>query len=235
MKKLTLALTGLLAMVTVTSTKAQTVDEVVSKYIQAIGGADAWKKVNSVRMEGNLSVQGTDVNITITRLHLKGVRTDIAVMGMNGYTILTPTAGWTFFPFQGQTSPEAMAAEDVKKAQEQLDAQGILLDYKSKGHAVELQGTETIDGAQCFKLKVTLASGRNQIMFIEPKNYYLVRTVATVSAGGQEMEQTINFSNYQKLPEGILVPMTIGQVQGDVSITKYEVNKPVDETIFKAG
>jgi hypothetical protein len=235
MKKLAFALVGLFSLMHVSTTQAQTADDVVSKYILAIGGADAWKKVNSIRMEGNLSVQGTDVNVTITRLHLKGVRTDIAVMGMSGYTILTPSAGWNYFPFQGQTAPEAIGADDVKKAQDQLDAQGPLLDYQAKGHKVELQGTEDIDGAKCFKLKVTLSSGRTQTMFIEPKNYYLVQTIATVSMGGQEAEQTIKFSNFQKLPEGIVVPMTIGQTQGEVNITKYEVNKPVDESIFKAS
>jgi hypothetical protein len=47
------------------------------------------------------------------------------------------------------------------------------------------------------------------------------------------MDQTISFSNFKKLPEGITVPMTITQQFGDITVTKMEVNKPVDESIFK--
>jgi hypothetical protein len=59
--------------------------------------------------------------------------------------------------------------------------------------------------------------------------------VSTQHANGQEVEQTVSFSNFQKLPEGIVVAMTITQQFGDITITKVEVNKPVDESIFKAS
>ncbi len=46
--------------------KAQTADEIIAKHIEAIGGADAWKKVNSVKMEGTMLVQGATVTMTQT-------------------------------------------------------------------------------------------------------------------------------------------------------------------------
>ncbi len=65
MKVLKLAL-AICASVPITiSAKAQTADEIVDKYITAIGGADNWKKVNSVTSEGNLTVQGADVAVTM--------------------------------------------------------------------------------------------------------------------------------------------------------------------------
>jgi hypothetical protein len=63
---------GLLALAaafSIATTQAQTADEVVNKHIDAIGGKDAWKKVTSTKMEGSLNVQGTDVAITITKVH----------------------------------------------------------------------------------------------------------------------------------------------------------------------
>ncbi len=234
MRASTLFLAGLMA-VTGIATQAQTVDEIVSKHVDAVGGLDNWKKITSIKREGSFNVQGTDVTVTITVLNNKGSRQDITVGGTAGYVIVTPTAGWSFLPFQGQSEVENMPAETLKDRQPGLDAAGALIDYKAKGHKVELQGKETIDGVECYKLKVTHSNGTMVTDYIDTKNYYMVRTVSTQHANGQEVEQTVSFSNFQKLPEGIVVAMTITQQFGDITITKVEVNKPVDESIFKAS
>lgn len=233
MRTIQLLLAGGMALFAATAAHAQTADEIVQKHIDAIGGADNWKKVNSTRAEASLNVQGNDVSITIVKLNNKGMRQDISVGGMSGYVILTPTAGTTFMPFQGMTEPQTMPADAVKDGQSQLDVQGVLVDYKAKGHTVELQGKETVGGAECYKLKVTLAGGKVYTYDIDTKSYYLVRAITKANVNGQEMEQTVSFSNFQKLPEGITVPMTITQQFGDVNIVKMEINKPVDEGIFK--
>lgn len=213
--------------------QAQTADEIVSKHVTAIGGADAWKKVNSVVTEGKLTVQGAEVNVTATVLNGKGSRQDIAVMGMNGYQIMTPTAGWSFMPFQGQQKPEPVTEEQVKEAADQLDAQGALVDYKAKGHAVEYLGKDDVEGTECYKLKLTHKSGKTETIFVDPASYYIVKSISKQKANGQEMDVTTTLSNYKKLPEGIVVPMTVGLPFGEMNITKVEVNKPVDEAIFK--
>lgn len=214
-------------------TKAQTADEIISKHIDAIGGADAWRKVTSIRQEGTMQVQGADVTVARTVLHGKGTRQDISLGGMNGYSIMTPTAGWNFMPFQGQTQPEPMTAEDIKEGQQDMDAQDELIDYKGKGTTVELLGKDDVDGTECYKLLVTFKSGKSESLFIDPASYHIIRQVAKQKANGQEMDITTNFSNYQKLPEGIVVAMSMTLPFGELNIKKVEVNKPVDEMIFK--
>ncbi|MBC7901986.1 MAG: hypothetical protein H7Y27_01125 [Gemmatimonadaceae bacterium] len=240
MKKLTLALTGLLTFLTIATVSAQTADELIAKHIEAIGGAEAWKKINSVRTEGTLTVQGTEVTVTSTVLHQKGARQDISVMGMTGYTIVTPAAGWTFMPFQGQTQVEAMTEDMLKESQDQVDAHGSVVDFKTKGHTIEYLGKEDVDGTECFKLKMTQKSGKVETMFLDPKSYLLIKSVSKRKANGAEVEETTTYSNYQKLPEGILLPMAITVPVGpgiiaELQVKKVEVNKPVDEAIFKSG
>lgn len=212
---------------------AQTLDDVISKHVEAIGGTDAWRKITSIRQEGAMQVQGADVTVTRTVLHGKGSRQDISLAGMNGFSILTPSAGWNFMPFQGQTQPEPMTDEDVKEGQQDLDAQDELIDYKEKGTTVELIGKDDVDGTECYKLLVTFKSGKSESLFIDPKSYHIIRQIAKQKANGQEMEVTTNFSNYQKLPEGIFVPMSISLPFGELNVKKVEVNKPVNEEIFK--
>ncbi|MFM2138970.1 MAG: hypothetical protein RJA57_1277 [Bacteroidota bacterium] len=212
---------------------AQTADEVVGKHLDAIGGADNWRKVNSVKMEGVLQVQGTDVNVTMTRLHGKGQRQDISVMGMTGFDITTPTEGWTFMPFQGQQTPEAKTPEAVAESQEELDVQGKLVDYGTKGHTIELLGKEEVDGTDCFKLKITSKAGIPETLLIDSKTFLVVKSIAIRKANGQEMEIPTLYSNYQKQPEGILIPLSMTLGFGELNITKVIINGPVDEAVFK--
>jgi hypothetical protein len=240
MKTLKLAALFIAAAFTVTSAKAQTADEIVTKHVEAIGGLDAWKKITSMVQTGTMSVQGMNLDVVNTVLHLKGMRNDITAMGMLNYQIMTPTEGWRFFPIQGQQAPEPVTAEEVKEGQESLDAQGVLIDYKTKGHTVELLGKEDVDGTDCFKLKVTLKGGKASTYFIDSKTFLPVKVVAVVKANGQEAELTSTFSNYQKLPEGITVAMSVGipfapGVTMDFTVSKVEVNKAIDESIFKVS
>lgn len=214
-------------------TFAQTAEEIVAKHIEAIGGAAAWKKVNSLYYEGKMTVQGAEINLTLTSLNGKGVRQNISLMGMTGYQIITPTAGWNFMPFQGQTTPEAMTADELKQAVDDLDVQGKLVDYKSKGHTVEYLGKDDVEGTECFKLKITTKAGNVETVFIDPKSYYIVRSVVKRTANGQESDVPTGLSNFQKLPEGIVVPFSLTLPFGEMVISKAEVNKQVDESTFK--
>jgi len=213
---------------------SQTADEIINKHIEAIGGADAWKKVNSFKMEGVVKIMGgAEASVSQTILHGKGNRQDISFNGMGGYFFVTPTNGWTYMPFQGQQAPEAMTAEAVAESQADLDAQGNLIDYAAKGHSVEYIGKDDVEGTEVYKLKVNLKSGKSETMFFDTKSYLLIRSIAIQKADGKEMEVVTNFSNYEKLPEGIIVSKSLGLPFGELNISKITINGAVDEAIFK--
>ncbi len=215
--------------------QAQTVEEIVSKTVDAMGGADAWRKVNTLRQEGSLTVQGTDVSIVLTVAKGKGSRQDISItaMGMSGYQIITPTEGWNYMPFNGMMAPEAMTADELAKSQDDLDPEGPLVDYAKKGNKIEYLGKEDVEGVECHKLKVDIKGGKVQTFFIDPSTYYIIRSVTKQDVNGQEVEVPTGYANYEKLPEGIVIPKSITLPFGEMTITTVDVNKPVDENVFK--
>jgi hypothetical protein len=210
----------------------QTADEIVDKYIKAIGGKDAWKKVNTIKQEAIIDINGTEISVESITAHEKGSKQTIFFSGMSGYTIYTPTAGYNFYPWQGHIKPEAITPEELKENEDNMDAQGPLIDYKEKGHTIEYVGMDDFEGTDCYKIKLTEKSGKIITNYIDPSNYFIIHSVTITKANGQENESKTDYSNYQKLPEGIWIPMNIGG-GNTVKIKKTEINVPVDEAVFK--
>jgi len=213
--------------------KAQTADEIVDKHIAAIGGLDNWKKLSSVKMVGSINAGGMEIPVTIFNLQGKAQRAEYTINGMTGYHVVTNTEGWDFNPMQGQQKPQAMTAEDVAQSQSELDMQGPLVDYKAKGNKVAYLGKDDVEGTECYKLKVTYPNGKEETMYLDASNYYHIRSVEKVKANGKEMEMTSNYGNYQKLPEGIVWPMSVDNGAGPVALKAVEINKAMDASLFK--
>lgn len=210
---------------------AQTADEIVAKNITAMGGAEKLSSLKSVKMEGNLSTQGIDVPITLTKVHMKGMRMDLEIMGTSNYQLANETKGWVFMPIQQMDSPQEMPAEQFKSIKSQMDVQGALFNYKDKGYTVEYVSTDKVDGADAWKLKV-VKNGETSFYFIDTKTNLLVKTSATREADGQSMEIETLYKDYKKNADGFMFAYTFNTTQGNIVYDKISTNIPVDEKIF---
>lgn len=232
MKQFKAALLTIATIFFVQITGAQTLDEVVNKYVTAMGGKEKLNTLKSVKMEGMLNASGTDVNLTITKAQLVGERIDITAMGMNGYQIFTPTTGWVYMPFMGQSAPEVMKEEQVKTGAAGLDLQTALFNYKEKGNELQLAGTEKVDSFNCYKIIATLKSGLTVNYFIDTKTNYIVKTVATQKVGAGQKEEVNGFANYKATESGYIFPYTTTIEQGEINFSKIETNVQVNDKIF---
>ena len=221
----------LLAGVTV---KAQSADEIFAKHYAAVGG-DSWNKVTSFKMTGSAAAQGMDITMVNTIVNNKAMRSDISLMGSTGYSIVTQTEGWSFMPMMGQTAAEPMKPEDVKKSQDKLDIKATNnVDIKAMATKAEAQGKEKVGDVDCYKVKVTTKDNDEQTMYFDAKTYYLVCVKAKAEMQGQSVDVTQNYSDFKKLDAGIVVAMKIDMgMQGVLTVKDVEVNKPIDDSVFK--
>lgn len=224
---------------------AQTVDEVINKHIEAIGGSEKLRSLNSLYMEGVAVMQnGNEIISKIYRVQDKLLRREVE-FGMGSATvIITDKEGWSASP-RSAGAFEALPKESVDAQQVELDLAGPLFNYAAKGHKVELLGKETIGNIEAYKIKLTPKSGKDIMFFIDTKDYYVIRQ--TIKGGGMfgggqgrgnqpaDAEFNINYSNYQKTPEGYMFPFTVsmGNSGNSLNYEKIEVNKPIDEKLYK--
>ncbi|MBC7937316.1 MAG: DUF4292 domain-containing protein [Rhizobacter sp.] len=210
---------------------AQTADEIVAKNITAMGGAEKLASLKSVKMEGSLSTQGIDIPVTLTKVHLKGMRMDLEIMGTANYQLANETKGWVFMPIQQMDAPQEMTADQLKSTKSQMDIQGSLFNYKEKGYTVEYVSTEKLSGGDAYKLKV-VKNGETSFYFIDTQTNLLVKTTATREVNGQSMDLETVYTDYKKNADGFLFAYTNNTTQGNIVFDKISTNVAVDEKIF---
>ena len=213
---------------------AQTVEEIVSKNMAAMGGVDKIKTLSSAKKSGTITTPNGDFPLTFTITHGKGFRLDMEIMGTSNYQIVTPEKGSIFFPIQGNTEPQEFDAEKLQSSQGQLDLQGGLCDYKAKGNAVELVGTEKVDGADAYKLKLTKKSGKVVLYYVDTKSNFVIKVSSVQKApDGGDKEINNGYSDYKQNKDGFWFAYTNDSPNGKIVFDTIESNVKVDENIFK--
>ena len=134
---LTVVIGGLCA----ASAAAQTADEIVARYLKAVGGMDKIQAVKSLRRSGKfIGGGGFEAVILQENKRDASVREDFLLQGMTGINAYDGKTGWKIEPWGGKKDPEALGEEEMKGILEDADFDGPLVDYKRKGNKIEFLG-----------------------------------------------------------------------------------------------
>lgn len=225
--------------VLVPSLCAQTVDEIIAKNVQARGGAEKLKGVQSVKSAVTMEMgPGMEAPATLIQKRPGLARLEFTVQGLTGVQAYDGTNAWQVMPFMGKKDPELASADEAKEMEEMSDIDGPLVDYKTKGHQVELLGKEKIEGTDAYKLKITLKNGDVITTYIDSDSFLEIKGETKRTVRGTEQVFESSIGDYKEV-NGIMFPFAIeSSVKGSpqkvkYTITKIELNVPVDDAIFK--
>ena len=216
-----------------------TVDELVSKNIEAKGGADALHALQSLRLSGKLLVNEGQIELAYlqTKERPGELRTEATLQGMTQVEAYDGKEGWKISPFQGRKDPEKMSADDLKPLMEDAEIDGPLVNWKAKGSTVDYLGTEEVDGTLAHKLKVARKNGDVSFVYLDPDHFLEIRVLTGRVKHGAYEEVETDLGDYEKTA-GVFVPTSIESGRkGDpdkqkILIDKVEANVPVDEATF---
>jgi len=221
--------------------QAITADELIAKNIEAHGGLDKMRAIQSLKLEGRLQIsgEGFSVELGYAQLQKRGgkYRNEAALQGLTAITAWDGKDAWQVQPFQGRKDPEKLAVDQAKALAQQADIDGPLVDWRGKGHKVEYMGTEDVDGTAAHKLKISLADGDTEYVYLDPDHFLEIRTSVLTTVRGVESEQENDLGNYERVA-GVYLPFSIesgpkGQAKGQkTTIEKAEANLALDDTLF---
>ena len=234
MKKILLSVSFVFSLVFLsTQLNAQTADEIIGKYITAIGGKDKWSQVKSMKVNGYIEVQGIKINFTQQAVHETGVRVDAEFQGQKIIDITTPTMGWSQNPFGGKSTLQPISGEELQQKLDELDIQDEFVDYATKGSSVEFIGKDEEDGNEFYKIKMVTKNKNETVYFFDVNTFLIYKEEKTVKQQGQEMKMVTKLLDYKTIPFGIKIPHKSEQMGQVLVMDIIQINAAIDENIFK--
>jgi len=222
---------------------AQTADDVVEKYLAAIGGRQALAKLTSRTMVGTITLatpQGelsgpVEVYTQAPNKSRTVVKLDLSAFGAGQVTVdqrFDGTAGYLIDTLQGNRDITGNQLENMKNAVFPTP----LIGYKDRGATLELSGEEKIGERDALVLVLKPKTGSASRQYIDAETYLPISTVIKVDVPQfGEVEQTTELSDYRDV-DGVKVPFAVkatSAVQSStVVITKVEHNAKIDEALF---
>jgi hypothetical protein len=218
---------------------SQTAEELVAKNIEAKGGMDKINALNTIRMTGQLALQG-GINGLVGQENKRPnlVRETFTLQGMTAVQAYDGMTGWQIQPFGGKKEPELMGEDDVRDLLIDADFDGPLVNYKAKGNTVEFLGHDIVDGDDALRLKVTLKNGDIVYYYLDPDTFLEIRTERQEFVRGSVRESVADLGSY-KAVGGVMFPFSVNagpkndptQWQS-ATYNQIEVNVPLPESEF---
>jgi hypothetical protein len=245
------------------ATPALPVAQIVEKNIAARGGLNAWHAVKTLSWSGKLQAGGNnrptlavpspDVRHTALParpqeqaqlpfvMELERPRKshlEIEFAGQTALQVYDGTQGWKVRPVLNRHEVEPYSKAELTSAASQDDLDGPLIDYAAKGTTVALEGRETIDGNDTYKLALTFKDHRVRHVWIDARTFLEFREEGEPRRLDGKLHPVWVYLRDYRTVSGVTVPTVYEtRVQGlssseRINIDKVVVNPSVPEAHF---
>ncbi len=193
---------------------SQTLDEVIAKNIQARGGMAKLKAVQNVRTTARLSQGSFRADFVQENKRPGKVREEVIIQGLAQVQAYDGKTGWQISPFGGP-----------------------LVEYKEKGHRAELVGHDSMEGTDCYKIKLSMKNGDVRNYYLDADSFLELKIEIQTTVRGALQESEIYYGDYEKVG-GVYYPFAIEQAQKGIdsrtqfSVQKIEQNVALDDGHF---
>ncbi len=217
---------------------AQTVDDIVARYLKTVGGLDKIHAVKTLIRTGKF-IGGGGFEAIVLQENKRGtsVREEFILQGMTAINAYDGTTGWKIVPWQGKKDPETLGEEEMKSIIEDADFDGPLVDYKTKGYKIETAGTDKFEGTETVKLKITKPNGDIYVYYLDTDYYVPIKVDTKRMVRGAEREYETVLGDYKEvngwfLPYSIETNVKGSQGRSKVVYESIKANAEIDDKRF---
>ena len=233
MKK-TIFISLIVAFAATSITSAQNLEKILDKHFEAIGQKKLLK-VTAIQATGKIVMMGMESPFQMISKRPNKLQISLDFQGAKVIQVYDGESAWMINPMMG-SDPMDISGAEADGLKETSDVDGQLWNYKEKGHQLELEGTEEVDGAEAYVLKLTKKNGKIDHYYLDAESYMIVKLKNKTMMNGMETEGEGLFSNYKNV-DGFMMAHTIEQKAGGqtvmtITLEEVEANVAIDDSIF---
>ena len=210
-----------------------TADQLLDRYVKAIGGREAWKKLTSRISTGTIDVPAMSVTGTI-EMREKAPNKLVATISINGATFsqgYDGTVGWANDPQNGlreQTSSELAETKRDADFYHPLDLRQLYSNFK-------VTGIEKVNDRDAYVVEASSVDGGTDKMFFDVQTGLVLRITGQHHMPEGVTAFTEDLEDYREV-DGIKLPFTVHQASADstfsIQFTEVKHNVPIEDSDF---
>jgi outer membrane lipoprotein-sorting protein len=212
---------------------------VVEAHLAARGGKEKLRALRAIRETGTMTASDGRVAKVVREIKRPNLfRLEFTYEGTKSVFAYDGSAGWQVAPLFGRFEPEAMPPDANAAAVEQGDIESYLVDWREKGHTVELVGRVPLPSGEADQLKVVLAGGRNRHDYVDVATRQIVRSDVTRTIDGRPVAIEFTFSDFREVG-GITFPHAVESHLKDrpqtlrIVVRRIELDPQLDDARFR--
>ena len=213
-----------------------TAADLVAKNIAARGGAERIKAISTLRVTRAVGTPFATVRVVILRQRPGSLRIEQTAPGRpTTARITSPEGAWDETPQGWIARPPAAAAESLAT---DADIDGFLVDYERKGHRLAYAGLEKVGGRPAHHLKVTLKTGAEWSVYLDPETFLERRHAGSLTLpNNTRLATVLDFSDWREVA-GVMFPVAIDEDRAAagqtfaIYVEKIEPNVTIDPAAF---
>ena len=234
------------------SALAQTIDEIVNRHIDARGGPDKLRAIQTIKITRTVVTPFSTIQVVAYKKRPDLYRAEQSAPGQPAIARgVNADGAWDGTPDGKAVMRSAALAAEMRDLEADFD--GLLVDWKAKGHTVTLDGKVPLPPGEAFKLTVKTKSGAIRTIYLDATTYLdrrhtgvlnLPPSATTVKQLGdaappRRFDVVIDYGGWREVA-GVKFPFDISEertssepVQSFVTYTKaIEVNVPFEDSFF---
>jgi zinc protease len=210
-----------------------TAQNVIDNYIEAIGGKSKLESVKSIKQLGEMEMQGQKI---ITEISQKAPNKFLNETKMNGMLIQKQVFDGEKGYMNGMQGEKEITGDELEELKYQATFNAELK-YEKLGYKLDLVGSEEVEGANAYKIKVTSPAGDISFDYYDADSGLKIMNKATKETPQGSFDQTQMIQDYKKVngimyPHKIVIKNSMMPQDMVLKITDIKVNIDIPDSQF---
>jgi hypothetical protein len=217
---------------------ARFVKSLVARNIDARGGAEAWKKVSTMKVTGRMDLgQGMSVPYVLEQKRPNKMCFTFEFDKQTATQCVDGNHGWKIAPFRGRDYAEPMTQEELREMADTTDPYGLLYNYASRDINIDLVDHVKVGDRDAIKLKLTMDKGAVRWLYLDAETALELKmeTIRTIARRPKRVETV--YSDWKNTDGMLIAHRQETTTEGDpkphfLTVVGVSVNVALEDSRF---